>query len=142
MLEFSLPESVTPGWNIDGVLHRLLVGPATFIAKRPPIIDGGRVVMPYTNNLEAAAALFDTRLSPSEWVLFRGWDHDHIRILTEGVDVATLRTPRGRAAAGLSLLVLAVLRNIKTQEDWETMIEEIVALSEDTETRRNISRMA
>lgn len=130
-----------PCRNLDGVLHRMLIGPATFVTLRPPIMDGGQNVPSYTASLEAAATLFDCRLAPGEWSLQRTWEFDEIRLTPFSGTALAARCPRGKAAVILSFMVLAAALNIRTETEWAEMALRIRALAEDTEARRRIEKV-
>ncbi len=141
MSAFSIPDDLEADLALDGVLHRLLVGPATFLPNRPAIADGGMQVPPYTASIEAAARLFDARMSPAEWFLHRAWDRDSVCVSGDnGLDIGATGA-RGQGALALSLLTLAAVRELRAGEEWDAMIVELRELAADTEARRTVARI-
>ena len=138
---YALPESILPDRDLDGVLHRLLVGHATFMAQRPPIVDGGLLVMPYTSSIEAAARLFDARLAPEEWGMHRTGVSDIVWMPRLGQRALGISTGRGLGAMALSMLTLARIRDIHQSGDIGPMIAKTLALSTDVCARRLIDRL-
>ena len=141
-IDMTFPADAQPSRELDGVLHRLLVGPATFLPRRPPIVDGGGVVMPYTANLEAAATLFDGKLPPAQWRMLRAWDHDEVEIGLTDQTCIRMRCPRGHAALALCLLILAAMRIAQGLEDWDAFLADLFETARDVEKRRHVQKIA
>lgn len=136
-----LPDTIQSGEIFDGVLHRLLVGFATFMTARRPLADGGREVPAYTSSIEAAAQLLETRLGRAEWALIREAESDLVTLRGPDGLAISLRAGRGQGALALSLAVLASARSARSELEILDMIEEIAEIVSEPDRCRQLQRI-
>lgn len=137
-LIFEIPAHISFSRNIDGVVHILLIGHATFIRNRPPIMDGGLVVPAYTSDLGAAAGLFDIKLKSASWSLERNPEQDLVGITLPNSRECAARGSHGQAPACLTFLLLALQEDISRQDAWVSLIERIAESAGDPQLRREL----
>lgn len=135
-----VPQGLIADRPVDGVIHNLLVGRATFLKKGgPPICDGGVRVPSYTASLTDAAALFDHRYPVGSWTLRRMAAQDCLVIETGQNPTLMVSVDRGHAALALTAAVLAcALERARgmTMDQATAFLATLPAVSQSEEDRR------